>query len=136
VGVLTGEVIGIFAHVQRAHEDRALRFQLGDERGVRLGGGMVAVDARARESDFACDVVEVLNGEAGVTTSFPRGPSRRRCRASHDPVPLRGVKSQYRSPFSLDLPLVAWASALRMKWTRQRCHLAFMTLETAVFMPR
>jgi hypothetical protein len=32
--------------------------------------------------------------------------------------------------------LLAWESALHMKWTRQRCHVAFMTLETATLMPR
>ena len=66
MGILAGEVIGVFTHVQRAHEDCALRFQIGDQRRVRLGGGMVAVDARAREGDLACDVVEVLHGEEGA----------------------------------------------------------------------
>jgi hypothetical protein len=63
VDVLAGEVIGVFAHVQRAHEDRALRFHVGDERRVRLGWGVVAVDARACQRDLACDVVEVLHRE-------------------------------------------------------------------------
>jgi hypothetical protein len=29
----------------------------------------------------------------------------------------------------------AWASALRMVWTRQRCQLAFIILATAALMP-
>ena len=32
--------------------------------------------------------------------------------------------------------LMAWARALRRKGTRQRRHVAFMTLETAALMPR
>lgn len=31
--------------------------------------------------------------------------------------------------------LPAWASALRMKWTRQSCHVAQSTLETAALIP-
>ena len=31
--------------------------------------------------------------------------------------------------------LPAWARALRMKWTRQRCQVAFITLATAALMP-
>ena len=33
------------------------------------------------------------------------------------------------------LCLPAWASALRMKWTRQRCHEEFRTLAMAAFSP-
>ena len=34
--VLAGEVIGVFAHVQRAHKDGAGRFKPGDQRAVTL----------------------------------------------------------------------------------------------------
>jgi hypothetical protein len=33
------------------------------------------------------------------------------------------------------LLLPAWASALRMVWTRQRCQVAFISLATAALMP-
>ena len=40
--VLAGEVIGVFAHVQRAHQDGAGRFQPGDQGAVTLRGRRMA----------------------------------------------------------------------------------------------
>ena len=51
--VLAGEVVGVFAHVQRADQDRAGRFQPRDQRRVGVGGRMVAVDLRSGAASAA-----------------------------------------------------------------------------------
>jgi hypothetical protein len=44
VGVLSGEVVGVFAHVERAEEDRAGFLESRDERRVVLGRRTLAID--------------------------------------------------------------------------------------------
>jgi hypothetical protein len=44
VGVFAGEVIGIFAHIQRADQNGAGRFEPLDQYGVARGRRRVAVD--------------------------------------------------------------------------------------------
>src|SRR5919197_4832350 len=63
VHVLAGEVVGVFAHVERADEDGARRLQPLDQRRVARGGGMLAVDLRAGERRQSSDVEQVLDRE-------------------------------------------------------------------------
>ena len=63
VRVLAGEIVGVFAHVERADEDRAGRFETRDERRVRACGRALAVDLRSRARRQARDVEEVLDRE-------------------------------------------------------------------------
>ena len=61
--VLAGEVVGVFAHVERADENRAGRFQPLDQRGVALGRRIRAVDLRAGDGRQSGDVEQVLHRE-------------------------------------------------------------------------
>ena len=63
VRVLAGEVIGVFAHVQRADEDGARAFEARDQGGVLAGRRPLAVDLRAGAGRQARDIEEVLDGE-------------------------------------------------------------------------
>ncbi len=74
MGVLAGEVIGIFAHVEPAEEHRACRLHAADEKGVGLCRRVVAVDLGAGPRRHACDVEEVLDpvGHAGQRQALAR----------------------------------------------------------------
>ncbi|MEJ2655556.1 MAG: hypothetical protein P8Z69_09775 [Acidihalobacter sp.] len=61
MGVLAGEVVGVFAHVERAAEHGAGVLQTFDERGVRCRGRVVAVDLGAGEGGDTFDVEQVLD---------------------------------------------------------------------------
>ncbi len=63
VHVFAGEVVGVFAHVERADEDRAGRFQPLDQRRVARGRRHVAVDLRAGQRRQAGDVEQILDRE-------------------------------------------------------------------------
>src|SRR5438046_70177 len=73
--VLAGEVVGVFAHVERADENRAGRFHPLDQRGVALGRREIAVDLRAGARRQARDVKEVLHreGHAGERADLLAG---------------------------------------------------------------
>jgi hypothetical protein len=47
VDVLAGEVVGVFAHVERTDEDGAGRLQPLDQRGIARRRRQIAVDFRA-----------------------------------------------------------------------------------------
>ncbi len=63
VRVLPGEVIGVFAHVERADEHRAGGFEPRDQRRVGLGRRQVAIDLGAGARRQALDVEQVLDRE-------------------------------------------------------------------------
>ena len=54
--VLAGEVIGVFAHVERAHEHRVLRLEARNQGGVARGRSVVAIDLGTRQSCEAIDI--------------------------------------------------------------------------------
>ena len=66
MNVLAGEVVGVFAHVERAHEDGARVFQPLDQRGVARGRRPVAVDLRAGECPQAGDVEQIFDREGNA----------------------------------------------------------------------
>ena len=61
--VLAGEVVGIFAHVERADEHGAVRLEPLDQRGVARGRGAGPVDLGAGERGQARDIEQVLDRE-------------------------------------------------------------------------
>ena len=61
VAVLAGEVVGEFAHVQRADENGAGGFEPGDQRRVRIRRRTLAVDLRTGQSRHSGDVDQVLD---------------------------------------------------------------------------
>ena len=61
--VLAGEVVGVFAHVERADQHRAGRFEPLDQRRVARRRRALAVDLRAGERRQARDVEQVLDRE-------------------------------------------------------------------------
>ena len=61
--VLAGEVVGVFAHVERADQNRAGGFQAFDQRRVAARGRQVAIDLGARERRQAGDVEQILDRE-------------------------------------------------------------------------
>ena len=61
--VLAGEVVGVFAHVERADEDGAGGFEPLDQGGVARRRRRIAVDLRAGERRQAGDVEQVLDRE-------------------------------------------------------------------------
>ena len=61
--VLAGEIIGVFAHVERADQHRAGGFHLLDQRGVVLRRRQVAVDLRAGAGRKPLHVEQVLDRE-------------------------------------------------------------------------
>ena len=63
VDVLAGEVVGVFAHVQRADKHRAGSFQAFDQGRVARRGRAVAIDLRAGHRWQARDVEQVLDRE-------------------------------------------------------------------------
>jgi hypothetical protein len=63
MAVLAGEIIGVFAHVQGADEDRPRRFEAGDQGRIGSSGRAVAIDARPCESGKPGDVNQVLDRE-------------------------------------------------------------------------
>ncbi len=63
VHVLAGEVVGVFAHVERADQHRAGGFQARDQRRVFLRRRIGAVDLGAGDGNDAFDVEQVLHRE-------------------------------------------------------------------------
>jgi hypothetical protein len=74
MGVLAGEVIGVFAHVESAGEHRAGRRHAADEKGVSRGRRIVAIDPGAGARRHPSDVEEVLDriGHAGERQRLAR----------------------------------------------------------------
>jgi DNA-binding GntR family transcriptional regulator len=63
MGVLAREVVGVFAHVERADEDAARRLEPPHQGGVPRGGRVVAVDPRASQRRLPRDIEEILDRE-------------------------------------------------------------------------
>ena len=63
VDVLAGEVVGVFAHVERADQHRAGRFEPLDQGGVARRRRAVAIDLRAGQRRQPGDVEQVLDRE-------------------------------------------------------------------------
>ncbi len=63
VDVLAGEIVGVFAHVERADEDGAGRLQPLDQRRIARGRRQIAVDLGAGERRQAGNVEQVLDRE-------------------------------------------------------------------------
>ena len=61
--VLAGEVVGVFAHVERADQHRAGFLQAHDQFGVAFGRRMSAVDLGAGDGRDAFNVEQVLDRE-------------------------------------------------------------------------
>ena len=61
--VLAGEVVGVFAHVERADENGAGGFQPFDQRRVAARRRAVAIDLGAGERRQAGDVEQILDRE-------------------------------------------------------------------------
>ena len=61
--VLAGEVVGVFAHVERADQNRAGRLEPRRQGRVGAGGSAVAIDLRSRSRRQAVDVEQVLDRE-------------------------------------------------------------------------
>ncbi len=78
MGVLTGEVIGVFAHVEPAQQHRAGRLHALDQEGVGRRRRVVAIDLRAGARRHAFDVEEVLDriGHAGERQRLARRDRR------------------------------------------------------------
>ena len=80
VRVLPGEVVGVFAHVERADQHGAGRFEARHQRRVAPGGRPLAVDLRAGARRQPLDVEQVLDRERRAserTEGSPCAPSRR-----------------------------------------------------------
>ena len=69
-----GEVIGVFAHVERAHENGVRRFQALDQSGVARGRRMLAIDLRAGQRRQAGNVEQVLDRERNTRKRAPAQP--------------------------------------------------------------
>jgi hypothetical protein len=63
VHVLAGEVIGVFAHIERADEDRAGGFETAHQHRIARRRRQIAVDFRAGAGRQAGNVDEVLHRE-------------------------------------------------------------------------
>ena len=63
VNILAGEVVGVFAHIERAEEDGAGGFEPLDQRRVAMRRRIVAIDFRAGDGGNARDIDEVLDRE-------------------------------------------------------------------------
>jgi hypothetical protein len=63
VDVFPGEIIGVLAHVESAHEHRAGGFEACDQRRVLLCGRVVTVDLRSGDGRHPCDIEQVLDRE-------------------------------------------------------------------------
>ncbi len=64
--VLAGEVVGVFAHIERAHQDGAGGFEPFDERRIAHRRRAGAVDLGARERRQSLDVEQVLDREGNA----------------------------------------------------------------------
>jgi len=80
VYVLAGEIVGIFAHVERAHEHGAVRFEPRDQRRIARRRRALAIDLGAGERGQSRDVEQVFDRE--------RHAGKRTERAAREP---RGV---------------------------------------------
>ncbi len=88
VHILAGEVVGVFAHVERADQNGAGRLQPLDQRGVARGRRMLAIDLRAGQRRQAGNVEQVLDRERNARQ---RAEVCRLARAAHRlPPPWRG----------------------------------------------
>ena len=76
VHVLAGEVVGVLAHVERAHQHGAGCLQPLDQGRIGRGRFTLAVDLGARESWQPGDVEQVLHGRSGVGR-LPKGVPNR-----------------------------------------------------------
>ena len=63
VNVLAGEVVGVFAHVERADENRAGGLEPFDQSGVACRRRQVAVDLGAGQRRQPCDVEQIFDRE-------------------------------------------------------------------------
>ncbi len=63
VGVLAGEVVGVFAHVERADQDGARGLQTRNQRRVGRRRRPVAIDLRAGAGRQPCHVIKILDRE-------------------------------------------------------------------------
>jgi hypothetical protein len=63
VNVFAGEVVGVFAHVERADQHGAGSLQPLDQRGIARGRGKIAVDLRSGTRRQTLDVEQVLHGK-------------------------------------------------------------------------
>jgi hypothetical protein len=63
VRVLTGEIVGILAHVERADQHATCALQALHQRGIGGSGRPVPVDLRARQRCKTRHVEQVLGGE-------------------------------------------------------------------------
>ena len=63
VRVLPGEVIGVFAHVERADEDGVGAFEARNQGRIPAGRRPLAVDLRAGACRQTLDVEQILDGE-------------------------------------------------------------------------
>ena len=77
VHVLAGEIVGIFAHVERADQNGAGGFETFDQSRVASGGRRRAIDFRSGQGRHIPDVEQVLDGErhAGKRTERFAGRS-------------------------------------------------------------
>ena len=76
--VLAGEVVGVFAHVERADQDRACGLHARDQRGVACGRRTVAVDLGACTGRQPLDIEQVLHGERHASERADRFAGRDR----------------------------------------------------------
>ena len=63
MNILAGEVVGVFAHVERADHHRAGRLQPLDQRGVARRRRKIAIDLRSGAGRQALHVEQVLHRE-------------------------------------------------------------------------
>jgi hypothetical protein len=83
MGVLAGEVVGVFAHVEAAHEDRTGGFELAHQRAVALGFRAVDVDlgAGACRQPLYVEQIFYREGNARERTAMGAGVDLRRALA-------------------------------------------------------
>ena len=76
--VFSGEIIGVFAHVERTDQHRALLFQPFDQHGIVMRGRALAVDPGARAGRKPFHVEQVLHRE--------RNARKRQALAARNPL--------------------------------------------------
>ena len=82
VHVLAGEIVGVLAHVERADEDGAGRFEPLDDRRIALGGRRIAIDLGAGDRRKAGDIEQVLHGKRHAGERRQRVHARARASSS------------------------------------------------------
>jgi hypothetical protein len=63
VDVLTGEIVGVFAHIQRADEDGASMLEALDEGSIPPRRLLFAINLRPRDRGKSGNVEQILNRE-------------------------------------------------------------------------